>query len=359
MSFELLVLITVSQLALLLLLLVGMLMARITRIVLGHVHEREVSEATLLIQAWLDGNADDADIEPRIAELSDDTFSTIVRAYSSLIEGGRWEGLVSMLRRTPWFAAMKRRATSPLWWRRLDSARALGLLAREEEVELVGQLIGDRHHAVRLAAVRILKRVPDEQLLRDIFEQATRSAPVLQGYLFDVLQSHDRSVAEAVLERLDCTDDVVPLSSAIRYVEQVADPLYMDAVLRLTHHPVPHVRAAAARAAAVFPHARSTEALLQRLDDGEPEVREAVCESLGVIGATDAAEPIKTRLSDANWQVRLAACVALRRIGVVGVQILRDEGQAVDGTSDVRLVRYVLSLESDALMEHSFSVGMA
>jgi hypothetical protein len=355
-SFEFPVTIAVAQLAVLLL--VGMLVARIARMVLGQVYERELEEGSQLIQAWLDGNADDDDIGAKIANLSDDTFVAIVRSYSGIVEGGRWEDLVTLLRGTHWFAGVKRRATSPLWWRRLDSARALALLARDAEAGLARDLLADRHHAVRLAAVRILKRLPDRDMLRRVFDEAIRAAPVLQGYLFDVLQSHDRAVVDVVLERLRGVDDAEAVSAAVRYVEQVADPIYMDAILEVVDHPMPLVRVAAARAVAVFPHKRSAKALGGRLDDNDPDVREAVCEALGTIGAVESVEALMPRLGDASWRVRMAACVALRRLGMAGTRILREVAQQVEGNADDRLARYVLSLEPDALLEHSASMGM-
>jgi len=353
-SFELLIVITTLQLAVLLLLLVGMLMARIARMVLTPVYDREVAQASALVRQWMSGDIDDELVKTQMIGFSDDVFSAVVRGYSSVVEGGRWEDFVTLLRGTPWFGGVKRRVRSLLWWRRLDSARALALLAREQEAGLVQTLLADKHHAVRLAAVRILKRVPDVELLREVFDEATRAAPVLQGYLFDILQTHDRVVADVVLERLRCIDDGRALASAVQYVEQVADPIYLDAVLELVHHPIADVRAAAVHAVARFPHRRSSAALLSRSEDNSPVVREAVCSALGDMSAVEAADALTVRLGDASWRVRLAACVALRRLGVAGAGALRSGKVGVH--RDEQLVQYVLSLAPEAVLEHSLPV---
>jgi hypothetical protein len=351
-SYDLLASVMLLQLALLLLMLVGVFAARLAGHVLTDATRREIREGDNAIGRWLDGEIDEAAAVQVISALGDDAVATIVGGYAGRVEGGRWEDIALLLRATDWFRRVRRRTSSRLWWRRLDSARALSLVAVDADLSLARALLGDRHHVVRLAAFRILGRVPNPELLCEVFKSALDAPPILRRYLFDILQTHDRAVVETVLETLVRIEDHNAVCVALEYVGETADPIYMDAVLELIGANVSDIRAAAAKAVAVFPHRRSATSLLAQLDDVDPDVRETVCDSLGRIGAVEAAAALGGRLGDADRRVRLAAGIALRRVGVPGVRVLRVELERPDSNSDLPLTRYILGLDADALAQH-------
>jgi HEAT repeat protein len=353
MSYELLILVVICQLALLLLLLLGMTMARIARMVLGRVYDRELEEIHGLVRRWLDGGVDDVQLLNRLTASSEDAVAATVRACSGLVDGERWEALVELVRRSEWHARMCRRVASVFWWRRLGVARMLALVGVADDVAMVERLMRDRSDTVRLAAARILKRVPDRDLLAATFEQAVRAPSVLRGYLFDILQSHDRLVSEVVLAGLRSVADPAACRAGLEFVEQVHDPIYMADSLALLTHPHAEIRAVAARTLTVFPHPRTSRELVKRLEDTDSGVRAAACSSLGGIGALEATDMLALRLADASWMVRLSAALALRRLGVRGIHRLESAMSSADLPSDRRLARYVLSLEDDALIDHS------
>ncbi len=349
MSYDLLMQVALVQLALVLLMLTGLLMARIARSVFTSVYDREVEVGEDTIARWLAGELCDENARARLAKVGDDAFAAIVGAYAGRVEGGRWEDIVGMLRTTPWFSRVRSHAGSRFWWRRLDAARALSLVALESDLEHAKALLRDPHHGVRLAAIRILRRVPEPDLLRELFTASIEASPVLRRYIFDVLQVHDRAVVDTVLSTLGGTAGPRATCVALEYVTETADPIYMDEVLQLTSVRSAEIRAAAVRAASEFPHGRSTQALMLRLDDECSVVRRNVCESLGRIASVAATGGLEGRLADVDREVRLAAGVALRRIGVPGVRVLREQLQRDDEASDQSLVRYILGLEPDAI----------
>jgi HEAT repeat protein len=93
--------------------------------------------------------------------------------------------------------------------------------------------------------------------------------------------------------------------------------------------------------------------LVARLDDPDSSVRAAVCDSLGAIGALEAGELLNARLADADWPVRLSAAIALRRLGMRGAKLLQSGMEDAHSPVDRQLVRYVLSLEDDAVLDQS------
>ena len=79
----------------------------------------------------------------------------------------------------------------------------------------------------------------------------------------------------------------------------------------------------------------------------------------GMIGALEACSRVAPRLADSHWSVRPCAALALRRLGVRGSHELETAMSDSGSPTDRRLARYVLSLETDALLDQGVAGALA
>jgi HEAT repeat protein len=233
-------------------------------------------------------------------------------APSQLVE------LTRVLRSESWVVRTVARARSIFWWRRLEAARLLTVVAAPRDRMTVRRLIGDRHPAVVTAATSCLTRLDDEGLVADVIERMPERAPAVRVFQAEVLRAVWRLAARPLLRRLQMRVPARELEVWIQLAETIGEPQCLAAAAALHRHPDATVRASVARALRRFPHPHAAAALAERVRDPEWRVRAEAARSLGAVATADAVPLLVTALSDRAWVVRLRAALALAELGPPG-----------------------------------------
>jgi HEAT repeat protein len=300
---------------------------------------------------WLAGEVDDTHLRSRLEPLSFSQLSCFLQKHSAQVGGTDWERLGEVARSTSWYDRVRARAGSRLWWRRLQAARALRVVATDEDLPRIEALLRDEAVVVRRAAVCCLRRVQSPRLAEAALDLAAREPRVLRDQILETLARGRSEIAEALVSRLDAGDRE-QLRTALRLAELLGTPMLLPHVLAHASAPDFEVRIAAARALASYPHPSSSAALNTMLDDPAWQVRAQAAAALGEIGAREALERLDRSLTDSSWWVRLRAALALRRLGRDGVAVLEARDPGGDRYA-YEMARYVLELDAAAIAEYS------
>jgi HEAT repeat protein len=245
-------------------------------------------------------------------------------APSQLIE------LTRVIRTESWVVRSLTRARSIFWWRRLEAARLLAVVAAPRDRMTVRRLLADRHPAVQAAATNCLARLEDEGLIADVIDRMPDRSPAVRLMQAEVLRSAWRFTARPLLRRLQMRGPAHRLEVWIHLAEAIAEPQCLAAAASLHRHPDSGVRAAVARALRRFPHPTAAAALAERITDQEWRVRAEAARSLGAVARVEAIPLLVTALSDRTWAVRLRAALALAELGEPGQQALEAAKQRPD-----------------------------
>ncbi|MGH2829416.1 MAG: HEAT repeat domain-containing protein, partial [Actinomycetota bacterium] len=263
--------------------------------------------------------------------------------------GERWLALARELERRPWAARVRAGAWSRQWWKRLQAARFLSVVATPADAPLLARLLGDPHPAVHIAAAAALERCADPGLVATALQRLPGLASPVQAYYAAALRRAHATVVPLLAERLtQVYDPALP-----RYTEfagRLAEAGLREAVTALAAHTNPEVRVQVARALGSFPHPHSVAVLAALATDATWEVRAQATRALGRIGDPATLPALTARLADVIWWVRLRAALALTRLGPPGRDALL--AAEIGPHPEARFVaRLVLGLSSQALAE--------
>lgn len=263
--------------------------------------------------------------------------------------GAAWEALAAAVHESEWFRrTMRRRGGSRWWWRRLVAARLLATVGDERDVPVALELLGDRHPAVRLAAVQLVKRLPHPDLLETFLDRAIEAPRVARQHYFDALAAVPDLLVPILVRRLERPGSAYELRAALTLAGQVTSPALLDHLLGYAATPSPDARTQVARALGRYADPRALDALRSLLADPVWEVRTQAAASLGAIRALSASGDLKQALSDRNWWVRLRAAIALRQLGATGLEVLREVRGGADHFAD-EMAGYMLGLSDEAV----------
>lgn len=227
------------------------------------------------------------------------------------------------LRHEPWINWALGGVTSWRWWRRLDAARALGIVGTMVDAGRLRPLLSDPHPAVRLAATQALAAVDDPDLVRLAVSRCPQEALAVRLFMATTLKVVWRLAEEPLNTFLASDASPADLAAWLGLAELLDLPSLRPAVTALVRHPSPEVRAPAARALRRYPHADSVEAVMVLLDDPQDFVRAAAAQALGVLRAAAAQPQLERGLTDHAWWVRFRSALALALLGESGRAALR------------------------------------
>jgi len=265
------------------------------------------------------------------------------------VRGDAWEHLAAAVRQSSWFGAtLRRRAESRWWWRRLAAARLLATIGDERDVPCAVRLLGDRHPGVRLAAVQLVRRLPNPELLETFLDHAIQAPRVARQHYFDTLAAVRALIVPILLRRLGAPGSAYEMRAILTLAGQMASPELLDPLFAYVGSPSADARTQVARALGRYPDPRARDALLALLGDPVWEVRTQAAASLGAIHALEARDRLGQALSDENWWVRLRAAIALRQLGATGLEVLRQVRGGADRFAD-EMAAYMLGLSDDAV----------
>jgi HEAT repeat protein len=282
------------------------------------------------LRHWLVGTGSAVRVGTAFRQLPPEMAREQIVLVAARLAPSQLTELTRVLRTESWVVRTLTRARSIFWWRRLEAARLLAVVAAPRDRMTVRRLLMDRHPAVQAAAANCLSRLDDEGLIADVIERMPDRSPAVRLTQAEVLRSVWRLAARPLLRRLQMRVPANRLEVWIQLAEAIGEPQCLAAAAALHRHPDPSVRAAVARALRRFPHPNTASALAERIADPEWRVRAEAARSLGAVAGVDAIPPLVAALSDRAWMVRLRAALALAEMGEPGRRALEEAKQRPD-----------------------------
>lgn len=270
-------------------------------------------------------------------------------ARQTIPEANR-EELAIALRGEKWLESAVHQAYSRFWWRRLEAARALSIIAAPRHRDVVLKLFFDGHPAVQVAAAGALPHVADPFVIGRVLDKLDSLPKVVRHYVTAVLQRSRSMVGPALAARIERGSHFAPLAAWIELAEAIADPDTVAASLTRLEHPSVAVRRAIAKALRRSPSLATETALLQLLGDKDPTVRAAAARTIGELGSRIAVPALAQMLSDGVWMVRVRAAVSLAQLGERGRAALR-AARAGDDRFARDMATMVTGLTEGAILE--------
>lgn len=283
------------------------------------------------LRAWLVAGAHPEPVVRAIRALPRGTAIGYVSLLArQTIPAGQREELAEALRNESWVAQAVAQKRSRLWWRRLEAARALSLVAGPRDRAAVEALVGDPHPAVQVAAISAIPRVADPALVGSVLDRMFRYPKVVRQYLTHMLRESRALLGDALSQRIRDGQDLAELASWIELADAIDDHRAIRTALARVAHPAEGVRRTLARALRRYPGPEGQAALATLARDQAPSVRAAAARTLGELGHAGAIPALTPLLGDPVWTVRLRAAIALAQLGERGRAVLRAAREGSD-----------------------------
>jgi HEAT repeat protein len=270
-------------------------------------------------------------------------------ARQTIPESNRDE-LAVALRGERWLDQAVKQAYSRFWWRRLEAARALSIMAEAPHRDTVLRLFLDEHPAVQVAAAGALPRVADPYVIGKVLDKLDGLPKVVRHYITAVLKRSRSMVGPALAARIARGNHFAPLSAWIELAEAIGEPEPVLAALSRVDHPAVPVRRTIARALRRLPSVEAEAGLVTLLADKDASVRSAAARTLGELGSRGAVPALAPMLSDRVWLVRVRAAISLAQMGERGRAALR-AARAGDDRFARDMATMVTGLTEGAILE--------
>jgi len=302
-----------------------------------------------VMRAWALGEVGTESVGRALEALPTTAAVDALIGWASRLPGERWRVLAQELERRPWAAQVRTGAASRQWWKRLQAARFLSVLATADDAPLLVRLLGDPHPAVHIAAAAALERTADTRVVTAALERLPGLGSPVQAYYAAMLRHAHPTVVPLLRERLTRVYDPA-LPRYAEFAGRLSAAGLREAITALAEHRNPEVRVQVARALGGFPHHESVTVLGDLATDVAWEVRAQATRALGRLGDSGTLAVLAARLVDTVWWVRLRAALALMRLGPAGRDALL--AAEIGPHPDARYVaRLILGLSSQALAE--------
>ncbi|HUF28298.1 MAG TPA: HEAT repeat domain-containing protein [Gemmatimonadaceae bacterium] len=303
------------------------------------------------LQRWVLGTARAGEVADALRALPPpDALEQITLAVASRVAPGQLAELARAVREEPWVRRVLAQSSSRWWWRRLDAARLLAIVASMRDRALLRRLLDDPHPAVQAAATASLYRLGDSVLIEHVLDTLHTRCTVVRVFQLGVLRTAWKDAAPALLARLRPDAPVAKLEVWITLAESFGDPHCLGALLALRHHPLAQVRISTARALRGYFHADAEAALGELIADDDWRVRAQAARALGAIGAAGAVPDLVRALADRSWWVRFRAALALAQLKEPGRRALRD-ARALPDRYAADMAAMVSGLSDGAVVE--------
>src|SRR5216110_1402201 len=244
---------------------------------------REAVDASM--RRWAAGSVPLAGVLVGLGRLPTPLAIDALVKWSARVPGERWRQLALALEHTWWARLVRANSTSARWWKRLECARFLSVVAMPKDVARLTRLIDDSHPAVHVAAVACLERMEKTPLTLTALDRLPLLAPTVQAYYAAMLLRSRPVVVDHLQQRLRRADDPA-LPRLAEFAARLAEPGLRERLTALADHADSEVRIQSARALGSFPHRESVAALRRLVTDDAWAVRAQAVRALGMI--TDA-----------------------------------------------------------------------
>lgn len=303
------------------------------------------------LQRWVLGTAHVSDVAEVLRRLPpQDALEQITMAVASRVAPEQLAQLARAVREERWVRRILRQAGSRWWWRRLDAARLLAVVAGMRDRTLLLRLLADSHPAVQAAATACLSRLGDSVLIEHVLDTLHRRCTVVRVFQLGILRQAWKDTVPALQRRLRPEAPVARLEVWISLAEALGDSGCFAALLALRHHPLPQVRISTARALRGYFHRDAADALGEMITDDDWRVRAQAARALGAIRAGEAMPALTRALEDRAWWVRFRAALALAQLGEPGRRALRD-ARRLDDRFAADMAVMVSGLSDGAVVE--------
>jgi len=283
------------------------------------------------LQRWVLGTAKVTEVADALRRLPpQDALEQITMAVASRVAPEQLVQLARTVREERWVRRVLAQASSRWWWRRLDAARLLAVVAGMRDRSLLMRLLADPHPAVQAAATTCLSRLGDSVLVEHVLDTLHTRCMVVRVFQLGILRQAWKDTVPALVERLRPGTPVARLEVWITLAEQLGDPRCLPALIALRHHPLPQVRISTTRALRGYFHEDAAVALREMMTDDDWRVRAQAARALGTIGAGGAVPELTRALEDRSWWVRFRAALALAQLGEAGRRALREARELPD-----------------------------
>ncbi len=303
------------------------------------------------LQQWVLGTARVTDVADALRRLRPaDALEQLTLAVASRVAPEQLAQLARTVREERWVRRILGQASSRWWWRRLDAARLLAVVAGMRDRALLFRMLADPHPAVQAAATACLSRLGDSVLVEHVLDTLHTRCTIVRVFQLGILRQSWKETVPALLERLRPEAPIAKLEVWITLAESLGDPGCFAALLALRHHPLPQVRISTARALRGYYHADAVVALREMVTDDDWRVRAQGARALGTIGAGDAVPDLSRALEDRSWWVRFRAALALAQLGEPGRLALREARERPDRFA-AEMAAMVSGLSDGAVVE--------
>ncbi|HXQ28183.1 MAG TPA: HEAT repeat domain-containing protein [Gemmatimonadales bacterium] len=269
--------------------------------------------------------------------------------WSTKVSEDRWRELTSALQHPWWAKIIRSNSSSARWWKRLETARFLSVVAMPADTARVLRLLRDHHPAVHIAAAATLERVDNTALATAALERLPTLAPTVSAYYAGMLVRSRPFVVQQLLKLLGRTNDPA-LPRFAEFAARLKEPALRGPLTALGSHPDGEVRTQVARALGGYRHPESFPALATLAADSAWPVRAQAVRSLGILADPSSLPIVRVALRDAEWWVRLRAALALTRFGSAGRNALL-EADIGPSANARQMAHLILGFSADALTE--------
>ena len=164
--YRLILQITVAEVVLLGVIMVGIVVTREIRVVQNRRNQR-ISKALFdPFMGYLAGDLTLEEIHEIVRRIPKRTVCLALERYALMLEGETLSKMRALYERLKFRHLGLKLAGSLFWWRRLEGMRLLGATGGDEIVDVLMGAIQDSHPVVRLAAVRSLGRIRNTRAIR-------------------------------------------------------------------------------------------------------------------------------------------------------------------------------------------------
>ena len=246
----------------------------------------------------------------------------VLLEQASRLRGADREHMTSVFESLGMVKKEIRTLRSRWWWRRREATINLGIMQSQEAVGPLIRLVSDSIEEVRLAAVRSLGQLNNQQGLRVLLDAMEDEDRWTGSRIEEILVSMGPGIAAEIVPRLIASRN---LRSRRLYAELcglLRLPEAIDALCTMASENDPSIRSVVAGALGRIGHLSVTANLSTLLGDEDSNVRAEAAMALGALADTATIPGLENALSDEDWQVRHNAAVALSLLGNSGREAL-------------------------------------
>ena len=296
-----------------------------------------------------------AAVQPVVDALAAFPANAVVGYASFFVRGNapeeKREELAVSLRDAKWIRRAIAFADSPRWWRRIEAARAIGLVGTAADRDAVRRLFNDAQPAVAIAAVACLPRVADAELVGAVLDRYASLPMMVRHYLESTLGEMRGLVEPELVKRLRSDAPAIALAHWASLAGALMSPVRAEGRRRRSRRTSrPRCARRSRTALRRVPNEATMLTLSILLCDESPLVRERAAASLGHIASPQALPLLQGSMRDASWAVRRRSALAMAQLGEGGRLAIRELTRDADPYV-ANIATVVSGLSGGALLE--------